>query len=141
MNLLCVLLTYFIESWILPAFSYEFNVVFVQRGKSQYLLYYNIIWSIKYTLSRTKIKEIIKIHFCLSFSPLYLYIRSCKFVAVNTRLRHSTWWERDELINLSKYLGQVENSHRCSITKAVLKKFLIFTGKCLCWSLFLIKNF
>ena len=139
--MLCVLLTYFIESWISPAFSYEFNVVFVQREKSQYLLYYSNIWSIKYTLSRTKIKEIMKIQFCLSFSALYLYIRSCKFVAVNTRLRHSTWWERDELINLSKYLGQVENSHRCSITKAVLKKFTIFTGKCLCWSLFLIKNF
>ena len=30
-------------------------------------------------------------------------------------------------------------SRRCSIKKSVLKNFVIFTGKCLCWSLFLIK--
>ena len=30
-NLLCVLLTYLIESWNSPGCSYEFNVVYVQR--------------------------------------------------------------------------------------------------------------
>ena len=38
-NLLCLLSTYLIESWISPACSYEFSVVYVQRGKSEYLLY------------------------------------------------------------------------------------------------------
>ena len=39
-NLLWVLLTYVIESWISPGCSCEFNVVYLQREKSQYLLYY-----------------------------------------------------------------------------------------------------
>ena len=34
--------------------------------------------------------------------------------------------------------GQVESSRRASMTKAVLKNIGIFTGKYLCWSLFLI---
>ena len=33
------------ESWISLGCSHEFNVVYVQREKSQYLLYYNNIWS------------------------------------------------------------------------------------------------
>ena len=52
----------------------------------------------------------------------------------NTCLRHSTWQERNEQ-------GQVESSHRCSITKAVLINFAISTGKYLRCSLFLITNF
>ena len=45
-NLLCVLLTYLIESSISPVCSYEFNVVYVQREKN-----------IECTLARIKIKE------------------------------------------------------------------------------------
>ena len=37
-------LTYLTVSLISPDCSYEFNVVFVQREKSQHLFYYNI-WS------------------------------------------------------------------------------------------------
>ena len=37
-------------------------------------------------------------HFCLSF------IRSGKLALIETHLRYSTWWERDELINVSKYI-------------------------------------
>ena len=44
-NMLRVFLTYLVESWISPGCSYEYNVVYVQREKSQYLLYYNDIWS------------------------------------------------------------------------------------------------
>ena len=40
-----VLLTYLIESSISPGCSYDFNVVYVQQKKSQYLLYHNNIWS------------------------------------------------------------------------------------------------
>ena len=40
----------------------------------------------------------------------------------------------------SKFCKKSRNSHqRCSIKKAVLKNFAIFTGIHLCWSLFLIK--
>ena len=45
--------------------------------------------------------------------------------------------------NISKYKRSFENEsyrsnhQRCSIKRAVFKKFLIFTGKYLCWSLFL----
>ena len=38
-------LTYLTVSLISPDCSYEFNVVFVQREKSQHLCYYNNIWS------------------------------------------------------------------------------------------------
>ena len=54
----------------------------------------------------------------------------------------SSWWERDELINHSKYYNWVKSKTTTGvITKPVLKNFAIFTGKYLCWSLFLIKNF
>ena len=83
-----------------------------------------------------KLKKIIKTNICFFFSLLYLCIRSCKFF---TRLRQSTWWERDEFINHSKY-GQVKSSHRCSITKVFLK-----ISQCLqentCSTLFIIKKF
>ena len=44
-KLLCVLLTYLIEWWIYRGCSYEFNVVYMKREKSWYLLYYKNIWS------------------------------------------------------------------------------------------------
>ena len=40
---------------------------------------------------------------------------------------------------VSKYASGFRNSHRCSVEKAVLKHFAIFTRKHLCWSLFSIK--
>ena len=98
----------------------------------------------KYTLSqqhmkyRTKRKGIItKIHFCLSFSRLYLFVRSCKFVITDNRnmhFRHSTWWERNELINHSKYI----------IGSAWKQPSVIYNKSCwkhLCWGLSLTKNF
>ena len=44
-NFLCVLITYLVELWYSPGYSYEFNVVCMQREKSQYLLHYNNIWT------------------------------------------------------------------------------------------------
>ena len=44
-NPLCVLLNDLIESWVSPGCLYDFNVVYDQREKSQYLLYYSNIWS------------------------------------------------------------------------------------------------
>ena len=38
-------LTYLIEAWISPGCSYEFNLVYVKREQSQYLLYYNNIFN------------------------------------------------------------------------------------------------
>ena len=34
----------------------------------------------------------------------YMFFRICNFRITETRLRHSLWWERDELINHSKYI-------------------------------------
>ena len=43
-------------------------------------------------------------------------------------------------MNHRDLLGLFRSSHRrCSVKKGVLKKFAYFTGKHLCWSLFLIK--
>ena len=39
---------------------------------------------------------------------------------------------------LKKYLNSGSSHQRCSIEKAVLKIFVIFTGKNMCWSLLLI---
>ena len=44
-KLLCVILTYLIESLISRGCSYEFNVAYAQREKSQYLLCYSNIRS------------------------------------------------------------------------------------------------
>ena len=40
---ICVLLTYLIESWISPGYSYEINVLYVQQENSQDFLYYNTL--------------------------------------------------------------------------------------------------
>ena len=40
---------------------------------------------------------------------------------------------------VSKYASGSRNSHRCSVEKAFLKHFAIFSGKHLFWSLFLTK--
>ena len=50
--------------------------------------------------------------------------------------------EQTQLMSLLYLLAliRLRSSHlRCSIIKAVLKNFAIFTGKYLCWSFFLIK--
>ena len=53
----------------------------------------------KYTRSRKNWKKIIKRHFCLSFSLLYLFLRSCKFAIVEALA-----YELNELIDDSKYV-------------------------------------
>ena len=45
---------------------------------------------------------VIKRHFWLSFSRLFLFIRSWKFIIVEMHLRYSALWERDEPFNHSK---------------------------------------
>ena len=46
----------------------------------------------------------------------------------------------DVKVQIQKFVLKIRSSHqRCSIKKAVLKNCSIFTGKHLCWSLFLIK--
>ena len=39
-----------------------------------------------HTFKNKNKRKIIKIHFCLSFSLLYMFIRSCKFIIVETRI-------------------------------------------------------
>ena len=65
-SLICVLLTYLTESWISLDYSYEFNVVYVQREKLQYLLYYNNIWSADFQDEKQN-KVTIKRHFVYHF--------------------------------------------------------------------------
>ena len=58
--------------------------------------------------------------------------------SVNLLSRNHPTREGRQMPNTEQLLYQTEkNSHRrCSIKKAVLKNFTIFTGKHLCWSLF-----
>ena len=70
-SLICVLLTYLTESWISPDYSYEFNVVYAQREKLQYLLYYNNIWSADFQDEKQN-KVTIKRHFIYHFI-VYIY--------------------------------------------------------------------
>ena len=67
-NLLCVLSNYLMEPWISPGCSYEFNEVYVQWEKSQYM---------RYILSRKKTKSLRDI-FVHNF---FFYI--CLFIAAN----------------------------------------------------------
>ena len=65
-----VYLTYLIESWISPGCSYELNTVYVQREKSQFLLYY-------YSIKENKRK---------SLTPMFDYhflFYICLFVLAN----------------------------------------------------------
>ena len=64
-NLPWVLLTYLIESLISPGCSSEFNVVYVQERKVVFVI---LQQNMKHTLSRTKVREIIKVRFPLSAS-------------------------------------------------------------------------
>ena len=59
----------------------------------------------KSTLSKTKIKENILKTFLFSISS-FIFVYSLLQICFNsnTRLRHCIWWERDELINQSKYV-------------------------------------
>ena len=54
-NLLCVLLTYCIESWVFPGCSYEFNVVYLQWQKR--IVFFILQQHRKYTFSKINIKE------------------------------------------------------------------------------------
>ena len=77
------------------------------------------------------------------FIIFFSFISVCSQLQIcynrNTLLRHSIWWERNELINQSKdIIGS--GWKQCSITKVLLKNVTIFTGKYLCWSLFFNKE-
>ena len=79
--------------------------------------------------------------------------KTCKWVIFkNVAAETKKWFLRNFWENLhwvmifftvifSKFCKKFRSSHqRCSIKKAVLKNFAIFTGKHLCRSLFLIKS-
>ena len=116
-NFLCVLLTYLIDREFLldvhmnlmQFMCNERNIVFVMLKQQM-----------KYTLSRTKI---IQRHFCLSFSLLYLFIRSCKFVITETRAFDIAHVENAMSSLIIQSICYVESSHQCSITEAILLKF------------------
>ena len=98
----------------------------------------------KIIIKKVIIKKIIVI-----FSRLYLFIRSWKFVIIETSpydIAHDENRMSSLLIIQSRFKvydrpKKIERSHRCSITKAVLKSFTIFMGKYPCWALFLIEIF
>ena len=95
--------------------------------RNQYLLCDNSIWNIHFQEQK---KKIIKRHFCLSFSLLCLFIRCCKFVVIKTRLRHSTCWESDELINhLSYIIGSGRKQPPVFCKKTYSSKFCNFHRK------------
>ena len=114
--------TYLIKSWISSGCSYEFNVVYVQLEKSQYLLHYNNIWRSHF--QEWKSKEIIKIYFFIFFS----FISVCSSLQIcyneNTRLQHSTWWGRNELINHSEHIiGSGQKQRPVFFNKNCSEKF------------------
>ena len=125
-NWLCVLLTCLIELWISPSCSYEFNVAYVQREKSQHL-YTTTTYQV-HTFKNKKIKSLRDI--------LYPFIRSCKFAIIETC---SYDIAHDENAISSKYIIGSVRKQSPVFSKCCSWKFRIFIGKYLCWSLFLIK--
>ena len=127
-NLFCVLLTYLIESWISPGCSYEFNVVYVEREKLQYFLCYNNISTAHFQEQKINKRKSIRDIFVYYFL-FYLYSRPFD-------IAHDENAMNSLIIRAFDHCG----SQQCSITKAVLKNFAIFTRKYLCWNLFAIKK-
>ena len=117
------------------------NLMQFMRNERNHSILYTTTTSTHF--QEQKLKKIIKGRFCLSFSLLYLFIGSCKFVITETGAYDIAHDESamGSLIIQSMYQDQIECSHRCSITKTVLKNFAIFTEKYLDWSPFLIKNY
>ena len=104
-SLLYVLLTYLIESWISPGCSYEFNVVYMQRERSHSICYTTTTYEVctyKNKNKGTSLRDIFVYHF-FSFISVYSQLQ---IVIIETRSYDivSTWWERNELINQSKYI-------------------------------------
>ena len=74
-NLLCVLLTYVIESWFSPGCSNYFNIVYVQQETKQHK-----VNTFKNENNRISLRDI----FYLSFPFLYLLVWNRKFVIIET---------------------------------------------------------
>ena len=76
------------------------------------------------------------------FSLLNLSIRSCKFVLTESRA-YDIAHDENALSSKSKYIigSGLKQPPMFYKKKLFSKNFEIFTGKYLCWSLFLIKNF
>ena len=64
-NLLCVLLTYFIELWIFSVYSRDFNAVYVQLEKSTVFitLQKHEVQTFKNKNKRTSLRDIFVDHF------------------------------------------------------------------------------
>ena len=73
-----------------------------------FLIHYSNIWSTHFQWENEK--KIIKGHFCLWFSLLYPFIRSCKFVITRAyNMAHD-----ENAMNPKYILGSVRSCHRCS---------------------------
>ena len=81
------------------------NLTWLICNERNYSIFYTIAKYEVHTFKNVDKIKIIRRHFCLLF-PLILSIYSQLQICYNrnTRLCHSTWWERDELINHSKYI-------------------------------------
>ena len=96
----------------------------MQREKSQYLLCYNNVWSTYF--QEQKQMKIIEKNLCLS-----LFKAANLSYIVETRAYDIVHDENamSSLIIQSIQQGQVQSSHRCAITKAVLKYLAIFVNR------------
>ena len=129
MNLLFGFSTYLIKSWISPGCSYNFQAVYVQQEKTQYLLYYSNIWSTHFQKQKEK-KTLFIIIISHYFSRLYLFIFGWKLVITETSSYHKAHDQnamRLVIIQIIKQ-GQLKSCHSCSIIKAVLKNSQYLQG-------------
>ena len=76
-------------------------------------------------------KKIIKIHFCLSFFLLHLFLLSCKFLIIETRAHDMA--HNDNAINSKLYIRVRSKAATGVLQQKLLKIFAIFTEKYLCW--------
>ena len=122
MNLLLGFSTYLIKSWISPGCSYNFQAVYVQQEKTQYVLYYSNIWSTHFQKQKEK-KTLFIIIISHYFSRLYLFIFGWKLVITETSSYHKAHDQNAMRLVIIQSIkqGQLKSCHSCSITKAVLK--------------------
>ena len=129
MNLLLGFSTYLIKSWISPGCSYNFQAVYVQQEKTQYLLYYSNIWSTHFQKQKEK-KTLFIIIISHYFSRLYLFIFGWKLVITETSSYHKAHDQNAMRLVIIQSIkqGQLKSCHSCSIIKAVLKNSQYLQG-------------
>ena len=122
---------------ISPGCSYEFHFAYVQWKKYS-ACYTTTTYKVNTFKNRNK-RNHQETFLCIIFSFISVYLWLKFFFTIEAPAYDKA---HDQLTNHSKVcIGSGRKQPPVFNNKSCFKNFAIFTGKCICWSLFLIKNF